>query len=304
MRNPRAQSPGSPFHITARIQSQAKLFTPEINDQIAAIIAHGVNITDSCLLALKVMPNHLHIVLIQGPVPLGWILQPILHRVALLVQREHELSDHVFGRRFSSSPITHPDYLRTAIAYTHRNAYRAGLCKTHSAYRWSTHRAYCLGASRYTWEKQVDSERGLKLFAKSPDSTLAELRRNYLAYVLWLDSWDAAKNRGENPRWEPPTAEDGDRFYKTLAAGVPTTPPKPRNDLGDMARSFLAQFAPDLDIEQLRGTRVSRAQAHLRRRVMKLLRENGYRCAKIARYFKVSLPTVSNARDQGPWPVG
>jgi REP element-mobilizing transposase RayT len=302
MRNPRAQAPGAPFHITARIQGQDALFTPEINDRVAAIIAHGVVVSDSQLLALKVMPNHLHVVLIQGPLPLGWIFQPILQRLALLVQREHGLIGHVFERRFASSLINHPDYVRAAIAYTHRNAYRAGLCTGHSDYRWTSHRAYCEAKLTCSWETNVDFERGLWLFARSPKSTLSDLRRDYLRYVKWWDAWDEAKKRGEHPNWRPPAAETGDQFWKEMSAHTLIAPPEPRGDLGDAAAVTLAGLAPTLDVEQLRGPRVTPQRAQLRRKVINVLRAKGYRCAKISRFFKISLSAVSLARDQDPWP--
>jgi REP element-mobilizing transposase RayT len=302
MRNLRAQAPGLPFHVTTRIQGQVHLFTPAICDSVASIIAHGVSISDSRLLALKVMPNHLHVVLFQGPVPLGWIFQPILQRIARLVQLTHGLADHVFGRRFSSSLIDQPDYVRVAIAYTHRNAFRAGLCANHAQYRWTSHRAYCADELTCPWEKHVDSERGLRLFARSLRSTRSDLRTDYLDYLKWWDAWDEAKQRGENPKWTPPAARAGDQYWREITAQAPFALVHPQPDLGDAAALALAEMAPTIEIAELRGSQVTTHQARLRRRVMNVLRNKGYRPAKIARFFKVSPSAVSLARCQDPWP--
>ena len=139
----RQQQPGCVFHVTARTQGRARWFTAAIRSRIAEMIASGVSSAGASLLAFAVMPNHLHIVLAQGRATLGWTMQPILRRVALLVQRTHRLSGHIFERSYASKPCLDADYARTVILYTHFNPVKAGLCSSPEEYAWTSHVPYC-----------------------------------------------------------------------------------------------------------------------------------------------------------------
>jgi hypothetical protein len=64
------------------------------------------------MLALTMMPSHVHLVIKQGRFPFGWMMRRAMQRTAHLVQREHDVEGHVFGRRYWSSVCSGPDYLR------------------------------------------------------------------------------------------------------------------------------------------------------------------------------------------------
>lgn len=114
----RPQLPGVPFHVTARVQGRAAWFTG-VERPLENRILAAPRRSDATLLAYAVMPNHLHLVVVQGSQPLSQLMQPLLTRIALLVQRRTGREGHIFERRFRASPCLDPDYLRNAIAYVH-----------------------------------------------------------------------------------------------------------------------------------------------------------------------------------------
>src|SRR5512145_1122737 len=110
------------FHITTRTVCHRKWFTPRNRSRIEGIIAAALVRSDASLLAHTIMPNHLHLLVQQGNAPLARLMQPLLRRVALLIQHTHGIEGHVFERRFRDKPCPDADYARNAIAYIHRNA--------------------------------------------------------------------------------------------------------------------------------------------------------------------------------------
>lgn len=124
----RIQHPGSAFHIIARVQGRRPWFQDELEPAITSIIVRGVASSGAALIGHTVSPNHLHIVLVQGPRPLGCTMQPILRRIALLVQKRFNVQGHVFERRFDSVCCSNPFDLLAAIQHTHCDPTNALLC--------------------------------------------------------------------------------------------------------------------------------------------------------------------------------
>src|SRR5207253_9949941 len=134
--------PGSAFHIVSRTQGHARWFTDDIKDDIADLLLTGSISAGGRPAAFAVMDNHFHLLLFQGSASLGWTMQPILRRIALLDQRRHGVEGHVFERRFRSKLCQDRDHLPTAIIYIHRNPVNAGLCRQATDYRWSSANCY------------------------------------------------------------------------------------------------------------------------------------------------------------------
>ena len=127
-RRKRPYHPGTIFHLTSRTHRHEEWFDPGLRTTIVELIHRMVARTDAQLLAYAVMPNHLHIVLRQGRMELAQVMQPLMRRVALQVQRQHGFEGSVVERRFRDTACTTPDHVRMAIVYTHLNPWRAGLC--------------------------------------------------------------------------------------------------------------------------------------------------------------------------------
>src|SRR5687767_6239625 len=138
----RPHQPGAAFHIVSRTQGHEPWFLPEMKRVIEQYIVDGVASAGARLIAHSVMNNHIHVLLFQGVAPLGWVMQPILRRTALLVQRVHKVEGHVFERNFRTRQCESVEHVRNAILYIHRNPVVAKLCKSAVEYEFSSARAY------------------------------------------------------------------------------------------------------------------------------------------------------------------
>lgn len=256
------------------------------------------------LLAFAVMPNHLHIVAVQGARPLAALMHPLLRRLALLVHARHGTEGHVFQRRYHSVPCTDPDYLRNAIAYVHLNPVRAGLCAEPDQYSWTTHLEYCAIAST------VNSPRrgfvgGLELFSPFLRASPADLQDGYRSFLQWRLFLDQCAGRakvehGMDGQAAPPTT-GGDIYWAERFGSSCTSlverrrPHPPLLDLRDLALRFLAGVDPDMTLDQLRSGYRSRALVTVRRQFINRAKETGHRHCSIARFLHVSDVTVSRS---------
>jgi REP element-mobilizing transposase RayT len=288
-RTRRSHLPGAAFHITARTQWRAPLFEEALRERIASYIRWGLATSDAMLLAYAVMPNHFHIVLRQGVRPLGWVMQPIMRRIALLVQRSHDIKGHIFERRFRNHICETPDHLRRVVAYTHINPLRAGLCNGSLQYPWTSHAQYVLDDDGGVSEVQVIH--ALRLFATSSSTSRAQLIEDYNRYLRWRIDADAAGDGDVIPP-EPP-APFGDLYFNDSFTAWPITQLTRRWDLRDRAVSVLRDIEPGWSIDRVRCSYGSRRTTAVRNQLIAALLQNGYRVHQVARFMHVSDSTVS-----------
>lgn len=292
----RHQQPGCVFHITSRTQGHKPWFREQLRSSIAETIVDGVISAGAALIAFAVMPNHLHIILAQGQRTLGWTMQPLLRRIALLVHRTQGRTGHVFERRFRSKPCLDADHIRAAILYTHFNPVKAGLCSSVNEYRWTSHGAYC---------EEGESAQGimvgdvLRLFAAEPHVTERDaLRRQYLAHVDW---WQ----RTHHPKPDvtpPPPAHGGSAFFAgKYCAHLDDAAANAAIDLRDRAVQLLTLIARDCELDKLRGPYVGRRASEVRRQLIAALLSADYQGTAIADLLKVSPSVVSRVSGQMRW---
>lgn len=289
----RQQHPGCVIHVTSRTQGHQPWFTENLRPRIARIIMEGVTSAAAGLLAYAVMPNHIHVILAQGPHSLGWTMQPILRRIALLVHRAHDISGHVFERRFRSKACLDADYVRAAILYTHFNPVKAGLCASINEYSWTSHRTY----SRDESSSAIALHDALTLFAVDAQRTREEMRRDYLAFTEW---WHGAQLAG-SPYAVRPQAQGGDDFFARRYASGSVAGPLKRVDLRDRALRILAIIAADCEMDFVQGRHISRRASRVRRELIAALLTAGYRGSAIASYLRVSPSAVSRVSADLRW---
>lgn len=267
--------------------------------------------SDVHLLAFVIMPNHLHLVLRQGVLPLSRFMQPLLRRIALHVQRAHGREGYVFERRYRERSCGDPDYLRNAIVYTHLNPVRAGLCEDPADYAWSSHNA---------WQGIDPGISGLvpltgaiQLFAVAPQRCDRDLRGDYATFMGWRRAYDAwlvaaAEGTGAGCSPPPPPVAQGDAHWKvTLSSspaltnghavsGEPVTgevdPSRP--DLRAIAEEALAETEPGLDLYTLRSRFGGPLYVKARHQVVLRAAALGYRNTQIAAYLRLSSSAVSD----------
>lgn len=300
----RMNLPGVPFHVTARLQHREPLFT-DVERRVFRIIRHSVKLYRVRLLAYAVMPNHLHLVLIQGEEPLARVMQAIGRRTALLVHRITGRAGHVFERAYYAAPCMDADYLRNAIAYVHLNPVRARICETPGAYKWSSHRDYMEcddGDVHPPWRA---AESGLRLFAEQRAASVPDCRTGYEAFLRYRRHLDILKEQDphqlrSDDRVPPPLLPGGDHHWleefaraAAEAAGILRAVPMPRPDLRTIALQSIDDPDPMEVLELLRLGYRSHGQLELRRTIIARSLRVGYRTSEIARFLHVSEHSVS-----------
>ncbi|HSK19838.1 MAG TPA: transposase [Longimicrobiales bacterium] len=299
----RPHLPGTPFHVTARLQGRAAWFT-EIEQAVVRRILHAPRRSDADLLAYAVMPNHLHMVVVQGRQPLSQFMQPLLRRVALLVQRCTGHDGHVFERRFRASPCLDAEYFRNAIVYVHLNALRANLCLSPDAYEWCSHAAYAAPGARECTRNGISVGRALWVFAARGEDTLIRCQTNYRLFMDWRRATDAHRAAEENglhaglPPVRPSTA-GGDAHWNSNYSSIrilDEAGSRPRQDLPEIARGTLSELAPEMELEVLRAGYRTKAVVRVRRRFILRALGAGHRGGVIARFLNIAPTTVSSVR--------
>jgi REP element-mobilizing transposase RayT len=314
-RTRRSYLPGAVFHLTARTQGHEPWFTDALRPRIVEYIASATIVSDVQLLAYAVMSNHLHLVLRQGGRPLGAVMQPLLRRIAGLVQRSRGAEGHVFERRFNDRACLDPAYVRNSIVYTNLNPVRAGVVARAADYPWSSAAAYQDdGGGPECMIPVLALETGLGLFAPREGLGVDQLRRAYGRYTGWrirCDHHRAAEELGHGVGAPPPPppVRSGDlswtrTFAETVHVSGPASnggqPPdsRARLDLSDIARTIMAAHAPDLSLDVVRSPYRGRDVVRVRHLMVRRLNNAGYPGGAIARYLRVSEQCVSKILTQ------
>jgi REP element-mobilizing transposase RayT len=307
--------PGAIFHLTARCQGGAAWFTEHACPAICEIIETVATRCDLRLFAYTVMPNHLHLVVQQGASALATLMQPLLRRVALLVQRQGSLRGHIFERPYWATPCMSPEHARNAIVYTHLNPVRAGLCAP-GDWEWSSHRHYVRAVPEDAGRNTVvAADYGLALFGDGASTDAADLPSCYARFEAWRLS--LARDDGLEPHrwWEEkallatgrPSTDGGDRHWEDRYGWLfqprprqsfawQPQEPRPRADLRDTARAIAAAHGPGLDLEHIRGRAGGPTIVRVRHAIIRQLAADGHRGRDIAAFLRISPSRVSEVR--------
>ena len=300
----RPQCPGGIFHITARTQGHAPWFRDELKPHIAQIIVDGICSSGCYLMAYAVMDNHFHIVLAQNTRTLGWTMKPIMRRIALLVQRHHDITGHVFERRFRSKQCVDAEHARNALLYTHHNPVEAGICVAVGDYEWTSHSEFLERRST----KSILVEEVIQLF--SPDLKISKAnpgaaRANYVRYIEWWCRKKEAERAEKDFNEAPPPARGGDDYFKERYATPALPLLRPTEDLRDAAWRSLALIDPQMSMEVMRRSYGGREAVRVRKELMAALLSKGFRGNAIADYLRVDPAVVSRVNRVMRWqPTG
>lgn len=280
-RRHRVHWPGAAHHIVARTADDA--FARRHRSFIAETLIEGA-VTSGCrVLAISVMPNHFHLLLFQGQVHLGTVMQPIMRRIAMRIQRSRRRLGHVFERRYRNRVCADVDHLRNSILYIHRNALKAGLCQTSADYDWHSHNDYLSAQG----DERLAISEGLRIVCGSAASGPAELRD------LYLQHFNAYCGIEDEDRFE--WVRSNKRVPSHLFASSSSLIDHDirLTDLAAAAELLIGQILPGVDMKLLRSNFKGREIASARTRLITSLRQRGYRTCDVARYLNVCDSTVS-----------
>lgn len=290
-RRHREHQPGAAFHIVSRTQGHYPWFEPH-KDEIATIIKRSVASGDGRLIAFAVMPNHLHILMFQGHAQLGWTVQPIFRRIALLIQRSLCIEGHVLERRFRSKLCADQAHLRNSILYIHRNPVEAGLCTNALDYSASSHGSY-LGTTPCSY---LHVEDGLRVVACTETGSPEELRAIYLSEFNQYCEKDIGDDFGWTFGLRRP------RRGSRRADFVPhEKDARGLHDLRDAALAIIRTIEPDCDIDLVRSSFRGHRIFDIRTQLIATLLQRGYKGKCIADYLHLSESSVSRIRTAIRW---
>ena len=178
-RQARIDAPGALHHIIARGMERREIFYDE-RDREDFLHRLGKIVTQSqtrCY-AWALIPNHFHLLLKTGNVPVATVMRRLLSGYAGSFNRRHHRSGHLFQNRYKSILCQEDVYLRELVRYIHLNPLRAGIIKTLEEldrYLYCGH-GFLMGNSQNDWQ---ETESVLKLFADHVPSA----RQSYRAFV-------------------------------------------------------------------------------------------------------------------------
>lgn len=158
-RQARIDAPGALHHIICRGIERSPIFK---GDDDRADFVRRLSIllpqTSTRCYAWALIPNHFHLLLKTGELPIATVMRRLLTGYAVSFNHRHQRHGHLFQNRYKSILCQKDTYLLELIRYIHLNPLRAGQVLSLddlASYPWCGH-SYLLGKSGAGW--QVRSE--------------------------------------------------------------------------------------------------------------------------------------------------
>jgi putative transposase len=178
-RQSRIDTPGALHHIICRGIERSRIFRDNKDrnnflDRLGSILLE----TGTPCYAFALMPNHFHLLVRTGNVPVSTVMRRLLTGYAVSFNRCHKRSGHLFQNRYKSILCQEETYLLELVRYIHLNPLRAGIVpdlKTLSAFAYCGH-SRIMGNESSEWQ---DVDKVLGLFGKRKDRA----RKQYEAFV-------------------------------------------------------------------------------------------------------------------------
>ncbi len=178
-RRSRIDAPGALHHIMARGIDRQDIFRDQ-KDYSAFIIRLRdllLETKTSCY-AWALIPNHFHLLLKTGNVPISHLMKRLLTGYAVYFNRHHNRCGHLFQNRYKSILCQEDSYLLELVRYIHLNPLRAKLVEEYrnlAGYPYCGHGAI-MGRRKIEWQ---DRDYLLGLFGNKE----GEARKEYSRFV-------------------------------------------------------------------------------------------------------------------------
>ncbi len=165
-RQSRIDTPGALHHIIARGIERGKIFQDN-QDRFDFIKNLGsiLEQTETTCYAWSLIPNHFHLLLRTGMVPIATVMRRILTGHAVRFNRRHKRHGYLFQNRYKSILCQEDTYLLELIRYIHLNPLRAKLVDNLNQldkYPFSGH-SVIMGKKERPWQ---ECDEILRYFAK------------------------------------------------------------------------------------------------------------------------------------------
>ncbi len=178
-RQSRLDAPGALHHIIVRGIEQRNIFADDRDrcdflDRLGAIVEE----TNTGCYAWTLIPNHFHLLLRTGSVPIATVMRRLLTGHAARYNRRHRRNGHLFPNRYKSILCQEDSYFLELVRYIHLNPLRAKLVEDMDRlgkYPFSGH-SVIIGKTHRSWQ---DIDRVLSHFGQQRGPA----RRSYRSFV-------------------------------------------------------------------------------------------------------------------------
>lgn len=175
-RKSRIDAPGALHHIIARGIDRGKIFQDPADknnflDRLGDILID----TETPCYAWALIPNHFHLLLRTGSVPIATVMRRLLTGHALYYNRRHRRYGHLFQNRYKSVLCQEDTYLLELVRYIHLNPLRARLVQNMSSldkYSFSGH-CIIMGRRKNDWQ---DTATVMQMFGEKIRAARLEYR--------------------------------------------------------------------------------------------------------------------------------
>jgi REP element-mobilizing transposase RayT len=154
-RQSRIDAHGALHHVIVRGIARRKIFYDDTDrDRFLERLAAIVSGCDLACFAWALIPNHFHLLIKTGSVPLSSAMRRLLTGYAVSFNKRHRRWGHLFQNRYKSILCQEETYLLELTRYIHLNPLRAGLAKNINEldrYRYAGHCAI-LGKCENDWQ--------------------------------------------------------------------------------------------------------------------------------------------------------
>ncbi len=174
-RRSRIDAPGALHHIIVRGIDRKSIFKDDADkDNFLGRLKNILTNSTTLCFAWALIPNHFHLLLRTGSVPISTIMKRLLTGHAIYFNRKHRRVGHLFQNRYKSILCQEDAYLLELVRYIHLNPIRAKIVpdlKFLDKYAYSGHAAI-MGKKKNGWQ---DTDYVLKFF----HTKLSIARRRY-----------------------------------------------------------------------------------------------------------------------------
>jgi len=125
-RKSRIDTTGALHHIMVRGIERCNIFRNDADrDNFLERLEKVLTETKTTCYAWALIPNHLHLLLQTGSVPISTVMRRLLTGYALYYNRKHRRHGHLFQNRFKSILCQKDSYFLELVRYIHLNPIRA-----------------------------------------------------------------------------------------------------------------------------------------------------------------------------------
>lgn len=156
---------GALFHVYNRLARGERIFEDEYwAERFVGSLREVAARNELSVLAWSVMPNHYHLMVRLGRVPLDRPIRSLQHGLSVAYNRKQQVRGPLWQDRYRAKLIDSEESWFRVLAYVHLNPVAAGMVSDPAEYRWSGHREI---VGRPRQDTVVDVDRVLRAFGNT-----------------------------------------------------------------------------------------------------------------------------------------